>query len=180
MKRKIGVITSDDYLYQKIYLMLLDNPALTATRGAVGADFILRERGQEAESPLPAYVMSREGGADLKIPFTEEELLALFSDAKDSPEMILGDRVVFLHDKEIKLTEVEFKLLNRLTAACPDFVTRNDLLESVWGGECDTGVVNVYIHYLRQKLEKSGNKVIISSRSYGYKIDEKYLKGGRS
>ena len=180
MKRKIGVITSDDYLYQKIYLMLLDNPALSAVRGAVGADFILRERGQDAESPLPAYIMSREGGADLKIPFTEEELLALFSDAKDSPEMILGDRVVFLHDKEIKLTEVEFSLLSLLYSR-RDYVSREELIRSIWGEGADGGVLNVYVHYLREKLEFEGEKIILSSRKQGYRIDEKYLgEGGKA
>ena len=88
-------------------------------------------------------------------------------------------RCAYLFGEEIRLTEVEYKLLGKLLSTCPEFVSREELLATVWGGECDTGVVNVYIYYLRQKLEKSGNKVIISSRSYGYKIDEKYGKRGR-
>jgi DNA-binding response OmpR family regulator len=35
-------------------------------------------------------------------------------------------------------------------------------------------VLNVYVHYLREKLE-DGKKIIISSRKLGYKIDERYL-----
>ena len=38
--------------------------------------------------------------------------------------------------------------------------------------------MNVYIHYLREKLEADGEKIILSSRSHGYKIDEKYLTEG--
>ena len=32
----------------------------------------------------------------------------------------------------------------------------------------------MYVHYLREKLER-GEKIIISSRNHGYKIDAKYL-----
>ena len=39
----------------------------------------------------------------------------------------------------------------------------------------DEKTVNVYIHYLREKLESGGEKIIISSRNMGYKIDSKYL-----
>ena len=42
----------------------------------------------------------------------------------------------------------------------------------------DEGVLNVYVHYLREKLERGGEKIIISSRGLGYKIDEKYLQTG--
>ena len=76
-------------------------------------------------------------------------------------------------EKKISLTEVEGKLLVELLKA-EEFVSRNSLLKSVWGANNDSGVINVYIHYLREKLEKSGEKIIISSRKYGYKISEKY------
>ena len=52
---------------------------------------------------------------------------------------------------------------------------REEILSTVWGGEADSGVINVYIHYLREKLEVCGEKIILSSRKCGYKIDEKYL-----
>ena len=50
-------------------------------------------------------------------------------------------------------------------------------LTSEGGDDADGGILNVYVHYLREKLEKRGEKIIISSRKSGYKIDEKYLKG---
>ena len=180
MRRKIGVITADDYLYQKIYLMLLDNPTLCASRDTEGADFILCEGGMEIRSEHPIYTMSRTGDADLKIPFTDDELISLFADRKDSPELILGHRAVFLHGKEIKLTEVEFSLLSLLYSR-RDYVSREELIRSIWGEGADGGVLNVYVHYLREKLEFEGEKIILSSRKQGYRIDEKYLgEGGKA
>ena len=42
--------------------------------------------------------------------------------------------------------------------------------------------MNVYVHYLREKLEYNGEKVIISSRKNGYKIDERFFPrdGGKT
>ena len=51
-------------------------------------------------------------------------------------------------------------------------------MKTVWGDGADGGVLNVYIHYLREKLEAGGEKIILSSRKQGYKIVEKYLKNG--
>ena len=177
MKKKIGVITDDDYLYQKIYLALLDDPALCALRGADGADVILCDAGADVPSGLPTYTMSRAVGADLRIPFTEEALLSLFSGCASSAALTLGNRAAFLHEKEIKLTEVEFSLLSLLYNR-RDFVSREELIRSVWGVGADGGVLNVYIHYLREKLEFAGEKIILSSRKQGYRIDEKYLAEG--
>ena len=39
----------------------------------------------------------------------------------------------------------------------------------------DGGVVNVYVHYLREKLEKNGERIIISTRNLGYKINERMV-----
>jgi len=177
MKKKIGVITGDDYLYQKIYLIFLDNPTLSVSRGSDGADIILCDSGSELELELPTYTMSRTGEADLKIPFTEKELLSLFSETAGSAALTLGHRVVFLHEKEIKLTEVEFSLLSLLYSR-KDYVSREELIRTVWGEGADGGVLNVYVHYLREKLEFAGEKIILSSRKHGYRIDGKYLGEG--
>ena len=48
--------------------------------------------------------------------------------------------------------------------------------EHVWHGDADGGIVNVYIHYLREKLEDCGERVIIASRGRGYSLSEKYAK----
>jgi len=88
--------------------------------------------------------------------------------------LINESRSVKLFGEVIRLTEVEFRLLSALASApVGEFVSRERLINEVWGGESDCGVVNVYIHYLRTKLEHRGEKVIISSRREGYKLDER-------
>ena len=54
------------------------------------------------------------------------------------------------------------------------FVSREEILREIWDNCADAGVINVYVHYLREKIEH-GEKIIISSRNNGYKIDEKYF-----
>ena len=72
---------------------------------------------------------------------------------------------------------MEYKLLDVILSA-DGYVSKDAILRTVWGNGYDEGVVNVYIYYLRRKLEKDGRRVIISSRNEGYKIDEKYRRKG--
>ena len=121
--------------------------------------------------------MSRTENCELSLPFTEGRLLrAVSTDATAAP-ITLTNRCAYLHGKEIKLTEVEYSLLSLLLSR-GGFVSREELIRAVWGEGADGGVLNVYVHYLREKLEFFGEKIIISSRGLGYKIDEKYLAGG--
>ena len=74
------------------------------------------------------------------------------------------------------MTELEAALLALLISADGDFVSREEILKRVWQNDADPGIINVYIHYLREKIER-GEKIILSSRKRGYGIDEKYLRG---
>ena len=75
------------------------------------------------------------------------------------------------------MTEVEYSLLSALAAAKGEFISRTDLRTAVWGTEGTDGLLSVYIHYLREKLEGGGEKVILSSRKAGYALAEKFAKG---
>ncbi|MEG0741175.1 MAG: response regulator transcription factor [Clostridia bacterium] len=71
----------------------------------------------------------------------------------------------------ITLTKKEFDLLNYLWQHEHSAVTRDDLLTDVWGYEFtgDTNIVDVYIRYLRQKIDdKYGIKTIHTIRAVGY------------
>ena len=81
-------------------------------------------------------------------------------------------REVTVGEKSITLTEVEYRLFSALISKS-GFISREELSQTVWG-EHESGLLNVYVHYLREKLEADGEKIIISSRREGYKIDEKY------
>ncbi len=75
---------------------------------------------------------------------------------------------------EVTLTSREFALLTELQALGGDTATRSRLLLKVWGGDFEgTGnVVDVYVGYLRAKLERLGTtRVKIESvRGVGYRL----------
>ena len=180
MSKRIYVRTKDAFLFQKIYISLLSEDVVAVRVEDERKDYspLLIDIDTAAEEVGGALTMSRHREADLQIPFTAKELFDAVSDEKsDGALLVLGERCVYLRGKEIKLTEVEYSLLSLLLQRrC--FVPREELLKSVWGDGADGGVLNVYIHYLREKLEFLGEKIIIASRGQGYKIDEKYLTGG--
>ena len=75
--------------------------------------------------------------------------------------------------EEIALTKKEFDLLKYLMERHGKAVTRDDLLRDVWGYDYagDTNVVDVYIRYLRHKIDdRFGIKTIQTIRSVGYKF----------
>jgi len=74
-------------------------------------------------------------------------------------------------EETITLTKKEFDLLNYLWLHEGVAVTRDELLNNVWGYEFtgDTNIVDVYIRYLRQKIDdRFGIKTIHTIRAVGY------------
>lgn len=112
-------------------------------------------------------------GADdyLSKPFKFQELLARLRALKRRPEMSslpsrflkVGDlqmdldkKVVIRRDLEIVLTPKEFYLLKYLIQNKNKVVSRSKILEQVWEIQFDlsTNVVDVYMNYLRKKIDK--------------------------
>ena len=126
--------------------------------------------------------VSTSGKHMLRVPFPHEELISLVTERSTESARILTlsatDKYAALGDERIKLTDVEYRLLAVLLSS-EDFIKRETLLSSVWGDGTDIGVVNVYIHYLREKLEAHGEKIILSSRKEGYMIDKRYRGAGK-
>ncbi|HSS96086.1 MAG TPA: response regulator, partial [Terriglobales bacterium] len=74
---------------------------------------------------------------------------------------------------EIKLSPKEFELLLLLMRHAGETVTRQDLLRGSWGlqPESDSNLVDVYVNYLRRKIDFTGeNKLIHTIRGAGYRI----------
>ena len=130
-------------------------------------------------------------GADDYItkPFQIEELLARIRAAlrkrgADAPAQVLAcgpvrldaaRRLVTCGERELELTNREFTLLMTLLENKSIVLTRETLLERVWGYEYmgETNVVDVYIRYLRAKLDEAcGVKLIHTVRGVGYAIKE--------
>ncbi len=79
---------------------------------------------------------------------------------------------VKIEGREIKLTPSEFKILKFLLENYGKPVSRNRLIEHIWGYNHDAGdrTIDVHIKHLRDKLGKYG-KYIKTVRGFGYKFE---------
>ncbi|KZM68965.1 response regulator transcription factor [Nocardia terpenica] len=76
-----------------------------------------------------------------------------------------------LHGREIDLTKREFELLSTLARNAGVVLSRERLLELVWGYDfaADTNVVDVFVGYLRRKLEGDGTpRLLHTIRGVGF------------
>ena len=175
-------------------LMLLD----VMLPGLNGLEVLRRLR---AESAMPVLlltardaVMDKVSGLDMGAndyitkPFSIEELLAriraaLRSDGAEKREesaltwggltLDPARHTVAYEGEPIQLTYKEFSLLQTLLEARDIVQTREMLLEKVWGYDYvgETNVVDVYIRYLRQKIDDPFHvKLIHTVRGMGYVI----------
>lgn len=73
---------------------------------------------------------------------------------------------VFRNEKEIILTPKEFKLLVFLMRNNERILTRDEIAENVWGNHFDTGTnyIDVYIAYLRKKIDKGFDGKLIHTK----------------
>jgi len=79
-------------------------------------------------------------------------------------------------DKKVDLTFIEFEMLKLLIKSSGKVLTREFLLDSIWGYEYygETRTVDVHIRHLRQKLsDENGSKYIETVRGIGYKFNYK-------
>ena len=127
-------------------------------------------------------------------PFAIEELLARIratfrrqdiESAKNAPakastyrdlKLDVQNRTVVRGDEAIPLTKREFDLLNTLLSNMNQVMTREELLLQVWKYDdaIETNVVDVYIRYLRGKIDVPGKESYIQTvRGMGYVIREK-------
>jgi two-component system alkaline phosphatase synthesis response regulator PhoP len=81
---------------------------------------------------------------------------------------------VFKNDKKINLTLKEFELLYLLATNRGKVLTRDYLLDKIWGYEYFEGTrtVDVHIRHLRKKLEEETTCLIDTIRGVGYRIIE--------
>ncbi len=83
----------------------------------------------------------------------------------------LASRRAFRNNRTIDLTMKEFELLKYLMEHPRQVLTREQILENVWGYDFlgESNVIEVYIRYLRLKIEDEGEKRLIQTvRGVGY------------
>lgn len=91
----------------------------------------------------------------------------------DSLILNAKSQTVVYRKETIELTQREFALLALLIKYKGEIVTRTQAAQAVWGkdGDVETNVVDVYIRYLREKLDEHfGIKMISTVRGKGYTI----------
>lgn len=147
-----------------------------------------------AKDDITDKVMGLDLGAQdyMTKPFAIEELLARIrvifklknpQNSSSSTNHLKCGKLIISPDKfeasydlvPIALTKKEFELLHYLVLNKNMLLTRDTLLENVWGYEYagDTNIVDVYIRYLRSKIDqKFENKMIYTVRGMGYQIKD--------
>jgi two-component system OmpR family response regulator len=153
----------------------------------------LRETGSKvpiilitAKDDIADRVAGLDAGADDYIvkPFNLDELLARVrvqlrrtqEDNHDSLQFAdlrfnRTTREIYRGDRLIELTAKEFELLDYLLSHARQVLTREQILERVWGYDFmgDSNIIEVYIRYLRLKLEAEGEPRLIQTiRGVGY------------
>lgn len=87
----------------------------------------------------------------------------------------LTTRQAIRNDQVIDLTMKEFELLKYLMSNPQQVMTREEIIENVWGYNYrgESNVIEVYIRYLRLKMESQNNKRLIQTvRGIGYVLRE--------
>jgi two-component system OmpR family response regulator len=165
-----------------------------------GIQVVKRLRAAEVNTPvlmltargqIEDRVEGLDAGADdyLPKPFAFPELLARVrallrwprEDKKAEPVLAAGDvaldphrHAVWRGDEQVELSAREFALLATLLRRPGQVFTRSVLLDTVWGGSTDvyTNVVDLYVSYLRKKLDRQGEPSYIRTvRGAGYTFD---------
>ena len=144
-------------------------------------------------------VVGLEMGADdyLVKPFSPRELIARVKAILRRSEMQTAEQAGDLYDKgslqinfatyevsvrgkNARLTLKEFELLRFLVQNPNRVLTRDQLLDRVWGGDVfvDPRTVDVHVRRLRKAIEKNDRKPewVLAVRGVGYKFDEKALE----
>jgi DNA-binding response OmpR family regulator len=140
-----------------------------------------------ARNEVEDRVRGLQAGADdyLVKPFALQELVArLYALLRRHPDMPAAVSVGDLHvdplkriarrgERELELTRREFELLEAFARHPGQVLSREQLLQLVWGYEfeVDTNVVDVFVGYLRRKLEADGEgRVIQTVRGVGFAL----------
>lgn len=84
-------------------------------------------------------------------------------------------KIVHKQEQEVTLTPREYQLLKKLCEKKGDIVSKQELVQEIWGSSFDanTNTIEVYISFLRNKIDKAFNTATIKTKiGYGYYIEE--------
>lgn len=143
-----------------------------------------------AKNTVEDVVAGLDAGADdyMKKPFAFPELLARVKALQRRSEQERGAKLYFadlcldpvshkvwLNETLIDLTAKEYELLHFFVRHPNQILTRNMIAEEVWQGGFDafTNIIDVYVNYLRKKINRGKDKKLIHTvRGVGYILKE--------
>jgi DNA-binding response OmpR family regulator len=186
-QKAIQLAHSDDFDLLILDLGLPDQDGLNVLATVRGQGESLPIIILTARDGLDDTITGLEGGADDYItkPFRFEELLARIRvqirnrqvpRTREETQLRVGNltldllsRRVWVNDQFIELSAREFLLVEVMMRHPTQVMTREQLLDRIWGYDSDPGtnIVNVYIGHLRRKL---GDNVIETVRGVGYRL----------
>jgi len=154
---------------------------------------VIRERGLNmpilmltARAETQDVVRGFDAGADdyLRKPFEVPELLSRVrallkrtdierpSDTfrAANVEIDPNSRSVLVDGKPVNFTAKEYDLLEYMVLNAGRVISRDEILETVWGGqhETDSNVIEVFVCHLRNKIGDENNQIIRTIRGVGY------------
>lgn len=152
--------------YARPILMLTARDALSDRIVGLdsGADDYLVKPFEFGELFARLRALSRRGEAPLK-----EDVVELGNWLMDRTR-----RVLRREDSEVQLSAREFQLLDLLAQNKGRVLPRDMLLDRIWGlgSEVSENTLDAYIRLLRKKLDRPGDRPLISTvRGLGYKVD---------
>lgn len=179
------------------YRLLILDLTLPVIDGMEVCRTLRRERKQclvlmlTAKDGVQDKIEGLRSGADdyLTKPFSIDELLARIDAllrrapySEPASRLTVGDLVldpstrhVTRGEREIELTSKEFLLLSYLMTNRGKALSRSRILNNVWeySSETYTNIVDVYVRYLRRKVDQDGEKALIRTvRGVGYMISD--------
>lgn len=187
-----------------IELMQAERPELIlldlGLPGMSGLELLGKWRGDGLDVPVvilssrtdeAGIVSALELGADDYVtkPFGMNELVARirvalrhkFQQQGEKPVFHTGDlsvdlvkRIVKVEGKEVKLSPKEYDILRMLVQYAGKVLTHQFLMKQIWNDSTDVQYLRVYVHQLRQKIEKTPDqpRYIITETGVGYRLRE--------
>ena len=159
---------ADENVDQAVYVVgVLDDDAMeTVNNTAVGAEKVVCCRYQEADSDGIIVIERPIDAGKLA-----DGLTRSYKKEKDPRGLVIdGDNVSFRGEK-VDLSKKELELLKLLWSKNGEPVGRQETRDAIFPAESDSNVVDVYIRYLRKKLDlRFDTRMIVTVRNKGYML----------